>query len=95
MAKNANTKPIEAVEVEEEESEGLLFGIMDDIYDIAHDLFPDAVDKFHTKVGDALERVANYMEEIGPSVGGRLRPYLQQGNEFSGWCRRKDHEDDR
>ena len=67
MAKKANTKPIETVEVEEEESEGLLFGIMDDIYDIAHDLFPDATEKFHAKVGDALERAANYMEEIGPS----------------------------
>jgi hypothetical protein len=41
--------------------------ILDDIYDLAHDLFPDAVEKFHKNVGDALERAANYMEEIGPS----------------------------
>ena len=54
MAKKANTKLVEAVEVEEEESEGLLFGIMDDIYGLAHDLFPDATEKFHAKVGNAL-----------------------------------------
>lgn len=69
MAKKENTKPIEAVEVEEDEGdgEGLLFGIVDGIYDLAHDLFPDAVENFHAKVGNALERAANYMEEIGPS----------------------------
>lgn len=27
--------------------------ILDDIYDLAHDLFPDAVEKFHKNVGDA------------------------------------------
>ncbi len=42
-------------------------GIFESIIDIAHDLFPDAVEKFHKNVGDALERAANYMEEIGPS----------------------------
>ena len=35
-------------------------GIFESIIDIAHDLFPKAVE-------NSLERVANYMEEIGPS----------------------------
>lgn len=41
--------------------------ILDDIYDLAHGLFPNAVEKFQKNVGDTLERAANYMEEIGPS----------------------------
>ena len=35
-------------------------GIFESIIDIAHDLFPKAVE-------DGVERVANYMEEIAPS----------------------------
>lgn len=44
--------------IEAEESEDL--GIIASILDLAHDLFPKAVE-------NGLERVANYMEEIGPS----------------------------
>ena len=60
----------EEIEIETEESSSIL----DDIYDIAHDIFPDATERFHRKVGDL------------PLVGSGLRPHLQQGNEFSGWC---------
>ena len=45
--------------IEDEETEESM-GIFESILDIAHDLFPKAVE-------DGLERVANYMEEIGPS----------------------------
>ena len=45
--------------IEDEETEESM-GIFENILDIAHDLFPKAVE-------DGLERVANYMEEIGPS----------------------------
>ena len=45
--------------VEDEETEESM-GIVENILDIAHDLFPKAVE-------DGLERVTNYMEEIGPS----------------------------
>ena len=44
--------------IEAEESEDL--GIIASILDLAHDLFPKAVE-------NGLERVANYMDEIGPS----------------------------
>lgn len=67
MANKANSKPVEPEVVDEEESEGGLFGILDDLYDIAHDLFPNAVENFHQKVSDKLEGVVNYMEEIEPS----------------------------
>ena len=66
MAKNTKGKPAEIEEVEEE-SEGMLFGILDDIYDLAHDLFPAATEKFHKKVGDALEHAADFVENITPS----------------------------
>ena len=45
--------------VEDEETEESM-GIFESILDIAHDLFPKAVE-------DGVERIANYMEEIGPS----------------------------
>jgi hypothetical protein len=47
----------------EEESTSLL----DDIYDIAHDLFPDATENFKEGVCNRLERVANFFEDITPS----------------------------
>ena len=53
----------EEIEIETEESTSVL----DDIYDIAHDIFPDATEKFHKKVGDMLESAANYIENITPS----------------------------
>ena len=62
--KDIEPETIEKVADEELEESS---SILDDIYDLAHDLFPDAVEKFHKNVGDALERAANYMEEIGPS----------------------------
>lgn len=81
----------EDIEIETEESSSIL----DDIYDIAHDIFPDATEKFHKKVGDLLEGAANYIENITPSWGGGLRPHLQQGDELFGWCRRKEPEGNR
>ena len=53
----------EEIEIETEESSSIL----DDIYDIAHDIFPDATERFHKKVGDLLESAANYIENITPS----------------------------
>ena len=53
----------EEIEFETEESSSIL----DDIYDIAHDIFPDATERFHRKVGDMLESAANYIENITPS----------------------------
>lgn len=53
----------EEIEIETEESSSIL----DDIYDIAHDIFPDATERFHRKVGDMLESAANYIENITPS----------------------------
>ena len=53
----------EEIEFETEESSS----IIDDIYDIAHDIFPDATERFHKKVGDMLESAANYIENITPS----------------------------
>ena len=53
----------EEIEFETEESSSIL----DDIYDIAHDIFPDATERFHKKVGDLLESAANYIENITPS----------------------------
>ena len=47
----------------EEESTSLLV----DIYDIAHDLFPDATENFKEGVCNRLERVANFFEDITPS----------------------------
>ena len=53
----------EDIEIESEESSSIL----DDIYDLAHDIFPDATERFHRKVGDLLESAANYIENITPS----------------------------
>lgn len=53
----------EEIEIETEESSSIL----DDIYDIAHDIFPDATERFRKKVGDMLESAANYIENITPS----------------------------
>ena len=53
----------EEIEIETEESSSIL----DDIYDIAHDIFPEATERFHRKVGDMLESAANYIENITPS----------------------------
>lgn len=53
----------EEIEFETQESSSIL----DDIYDIAHDIFPEATERFHRKVGDMLESAANYIENITPS----------------------------
>lgn len=53
----------EEIEFETEESSSIL----DDIYDIAYDIFPDATERFHKKVGDMLESAVNYIENITPS----------------------------
>lgn len=53
----------EEIEIETEEPSSIL----DDIYDIAHDIFPEATERFHGKVGDMLESAANYIENITPS----------------------------
>lgn len=47
----------------EEESSSLL----DDIYDIAHDLFPDATENFKDSVSKRLENIADFFEDITPS----------------------------
>ena len=81
MAKKASYKPVDLEDTEgmedinaeyetlktmadeiEEEAEEIeeSMGILESILDLAHDLFPKAVE-------NGLERVANYMEEIGPS----------------------------
>lgn len=60
---NAEYEKLEAMADEiEEEAEEIeeSMGILESILDLAHDLFPKAVE-------NGLERVANYMEEIGPS----------------------------
>lgn len=81
MAKKTNSKPVdledtegmeeinaefekleamaEEIEKDAEEIEESM-GVLESILDLAHDLFPKAVE-------NGLERVANYMEEIGPS----------------------------
>jgi hypothetical protein len=59
MAREMET---EEIEVEEESS-----SILDDIYDIAHDLFPDAAENFKEGFCNRLERVANFFEDITPS----------------------------
>ena len=50
------------IDVEEESS-----SILDALYDIAHDLFPDATENFKDAVSNRLERVANFFEDITPS----------------------------
>ena len=81
MAKKTNSKPVdledtegmEEINAEFEKLEAMAeeiekdakeieesMGLLESILDLAHDLFPKSVE-------DGLERVANYMEEIGPS----------------------------
>ena len=63
--------------IEDEETEESM-GIFESILDIAHDLFPKAVE-------DGVERIANYMEEIGPSwEAGRNRIYNKVMNFLDG-----------
>ena len=57
----------EEIEFETEESSSIL----DDIYDIAHDIFPDATERFHRKVGDMLESAANYIEKAATASSTR------------------------
>ena len=54
-------KKCEIEEVEESSS------ILDNLYDIAHDIFPDATENFKQSVSNRLERVADYIENITPS----------------------------
>lgn len=56
-----------AKNIEPEEIEEGSTGILDDIYDIAHDLFPDAAENFKEGVCDRLERAAKFFEDITPS----------------------------
>ena len=81
MAKKANSKPVDFEDIEGMEEINAEFkkfeaaaeeierdaeeleestSILESILDLAHDLFPKTVEK-------GLERVANYMDEIGPS----------------------------
>lgn len=53
----------EEIEIETEESSSIL----DDIYDLARDIFPDSTERFHKKEGDMLESAANYIENITSS----------------------------
>lgn len=69
-----NSKPIDLKNIEVETEDKNIeveieepSSILDDIYDIAHDIFPDATERFHKKVGDLLESAANYIENITPS----------------------------
>lgn len=58
MAKNMEPE----IDVEEEST-----GLLDDIFDIAYDLFPEATENFKDAVSNRLERVANFFEDITPS----------------------------
>ena len=76
----------EEIEIETEESSSIL----DDIYDIAHDIFPEATERFHRKVGDMLESAANYIENITPSweagcdrIFNKVRNFLDDAEEKS------------
>lgn len=76
-----NSKPIDLknIEVEAEgpssieteeslsiETEGPS-SILDDIYDVAYDIFPEATEGFQKKVSNMLEKVVNYIDGIAPS----------------------------
>ena len=67
----------EEIEIETEEPSSIL----DDIYDIAHDIFPDATERFHKKVGDLLESAANYIENITPSWEAGCDRIFNKGSE--------------
>lgn len=41
--------------------------ILDDIYDVAYDIFPEATKGFQKKVSNMLEKVVNYIDGIAPS----------------------------
>jgi len=60
---------IEAEEVAAEEinTEEESTSLLDDIYDIAHDLFPDATENFKESVSKRLESIADFFEDITPS----------------------------
>ena len=60
-----NSKPIDPknIEVETEEPSSIL----DDIYDVAYDIFPEATEGFQKKVSNMLEKVVNYIDDIAPS----------------------------
>lgn len=59
-ATKSQIKAIEPEEIETAVDEEESMGLFESILDLAHDLFPKAVE-------NGLERVANYMDEIGPS----------------------------
>ena len=67
----------EEIEIETEEPSSIL----DDIYDIAHDIVPDATERFHRKVGDLLEGAANYIENITPSWEAGCDRIFNKGSE--------------
>ena len=66
MPKNVEIEA-EDVAAEEINTEEESTSLLDDIYDIAHDLVPDATENFKEGVCNRLERVANFFEDITPS----------------------------
>mgnify|MGYP003532176084 FL=1 len=60
-----NSKPIDPKNIEVE-TEGPS-SILDDIYDVAYDIFPEATEGFQKKVSNMLEKVVNYIDGIAPS----------------------------
>lgn len=62
-----NELKIQNVVADEIDTEEESTSLLDDIYDIAHDLFPDATENFKEGVCNRLERVANFFEDITPS----------------------------
>ena len=68
-----NSKPIapKNIEVETEEPSSIEAegpsSILDDIYDVAYDIFPEVTEGFQKKVSNMLEKVVNYIDGIAPS----------------------------
>lgn len=59
---DAEERVAEEINTEEEST-----SLLDDIYDIAHDLFPDATENFKDSVSKRLENIADFFEDITPS----------------------------
>ena len=61
----------ESLSIETEESSSIEAeepsSILDDIYDVAYDIFPEATEGFQKKVCNMLEKVVNYIDGIAPS----------------------------
>jgi len=61
--KNIEVEAEEPSRIEAEETSSIL----DDIYDVAYDIFPEATEGFQKKVSNMLEKVVNYIDGIAPS----------------------------